>query len=48
MGDINVSPDVLEIRWKAHEKGRKEIVEKLMTERNKVIAESSHKKNRYL
>lgn len=47
MGDINVAPDVLELRWKAFEENRKKKVANVMEERRNVIEEFSNKKMRY-
>lgn len=33
MGDINVAPDILNIRWKAFEDSRKTMISKVMKER---------------
>lgn len=41
MGDINVAPDVLELRWKAYEENRKKKIGHVMEERRNVIQESS-------
>lgn len=46
MGDINVAPEVLEIRWRAHEENRKKKVAKVMEERRNVIEQTSNKKLR--
>lgn len=46
MGDINIAPDVLELRWKAFEGNRKKKVTKVMDERRKVIDEGTNTKHR--
>ena len=40
-GDLSVSPDVLQIRWKAYEENRKIKVKKVMEERRNVVKDSS-------
>lgn len=47
MGDINIRPEVLDIRWNAFEKKRKEKVKAVMDERRVVIDQMSNKNGNY-
>lgn len=46
MGNINVKPEIMDIRWKAYEDARKKKVAIVMDERRKVIDEKSNHKMR--
>lgn len=41
MGDMNITKEVLEIRWKAYEEKRKERIRVVMEERKKIIDEKT-------
>ena len=43
MGDINVSNEILEIRWNAFEENRKKKVKAVMDQRRKIIEKKSGK-----
>ena len=47
MGDINVVPEILEIRWKAFEESRKNKVKIVMNERRKVIEENKRENGNF-
>jgi len=46
MGNINIKPEIMDIRWKAYEDARKKKVAIVMDERRKVIDEKSNHKMR--
>lgn len=46
MGDLNLAPDVLELRWQAYEDNRKKKIKTVMKERKKLIEQGALKKNR--
>jgi len=47
MGDINIAPEVLEIRWNAFEEKRKDKVKAVMDERRVVIEQMADKNSKY-